>query len=371
MARYTGNFVPIKVICVGGARPNFMKLAPLVRALNADPDFQTVLVHTGQHYDDRMSGAFFRELLIPDPNYHLEAGSGSHAQQTAEIMRRFEPVVEAERPQAVLVVGDVNSTLAASIVAKKLLVPVVHVEAGLRSGDRTMPEEINRLVTDSITDLFLVTESSGRANLLREGAPEAAIRMVGNLMIDTLRANLARAQAETTIKARLGIGAEPYGLVTLHRPANVDDPAAFGSILEALDEVGRAYPLYFPVHPRTRQRMDEVKAPTERLRLLEPLGYLDFLSLMSGAAVVLTDSGGIQEETTALGVPCLTLRDNTERPITIDEGTNILAGTSRESILRAWVDLQGHPRQGRIPALWDGQAAGRCRAALREFFSLP
>lgn len=360
-----------KIICVGGARPNFMKLAPLVRALGQDPDFSVILVHTGQHYDDRMSGAFFRELAIPDPNYHLEAGSGSHAQQTAEIMRRFEPVVEQEQPSAVLVVGDVNSTLAASIVAKKMQVPVVHVEAGLRSGDRSMPEEINRLVTDSITDLFLVTEASGHANLLREGVPESAIRMVGNLMIDTLRANLERARHESSIRATLGIGDEPYGLVTLHRPANVDDPAALTSILEALDEIGRKHLLYFPVHPRTRQRLDALSAPTSRLRLCEPLGYLDFLNLMSGAAVVLTDSGGIQEETTALGVPCLTLRDNTERPITIDEGTNILAGTSRDSILRAWADLQAHPRQGRVPHLWDGQAALRCRAALREFFSLP
>ncbi|MCO5352700.1 MAG: UDP-N-acetylglucosamine 2-epimerase (non-hydrolyzing) [Bryobacteraceae bacterium] len=364
----------IPIICVGGARPNFMKLAPLVRALGADPDFRVVLVHTGQHYDDRMSGAFFRELNIPDPNHHLEAGSGSHAQQTAEIMRRFEPVVEQENPGAVLVVGDVNSTLAASIVAKKMQVPVVHVEAGLRSGDRSMPEEINRLVTDSITDLFLVTESSGRANLLREGVAESSIRMVGNLMIDSLLANLERARSGSSIRATLGIADAPFGLVTLHRPANVDDPSQLRGILEALDEIAQVYPLYFPVHPRTRQRLEALEAqnaPTGRLRLCEPLGYLDFLNLMSGAAVVLTDSGGIQEETTALGIPCLTLRDNTERPVTIDEGSNILAGTSRESILGAWKELQTNPRQGRVPALWDGQAAQRCRAALREFFSLP
>ena len=348
-----------------------MKLAPLVRALGEDPDFQVVLVHTGQHYDDRMSGAFFRELAIPAPGHHLEVGSGSHAVQTAEIMRRFEPVVESERPDGVLVVGDVNSTLAASIVAKKLQVPVIHVEAGLRSHDRSMPEEINRLVTDAISDLFLVTESSGRANLLREGVPEAAIRMVGNLMIDSLRANLERARRESNIRATLGIGGEPYGLVTLHRPANVDDAGRLRGILEALNEIGRQQPLYFPVHPRTRQRLEALAAPAGRLVLCEPLGYLDFLNLMSGAAVVLTDSGGIQEETTALGVPCLTLRDNTERPVTVEEGTNLLAGTSRGSILSAWAELQANPRQGRIPALWDGQAAARCRAALREFFSLP
>jgi UDP-N-acetylglucosamine 2-epimerase (non-hydrolysing) len=363
--------VAIKILCVGGARPNFMKLAPLVRVLGEDPDFRVALVHTGQHYDDRMSGAFFRELAIPAPDYHLEAGSGTHAQQTAEIMRRFEPVVERERPDAVLVVGDVNSTLAASIVAKKLNVAVVHVEAGLRSYDRTMPEEINRLVTDAITDLFLVTEPSGRTNLLREGAPESAIRMVGNLMIDSLRANLERARRESKIRETLGLGEGGYGLVTLHRPANVDAPERLRGMLEALEEIGRTQPLYFPVHPRTRQRLEGLGARLERVRLCEPLGYLDFLNLMAGAAVVLTDSGGIQEETTALGVPCLTLRDNTERPVTVEEGTNVLAGTSKESILRAWAEMQAHPRRGRVPALWDGQAAGRCRAALREFFSLP
>jgi UDP-N-acetylglucosamine 2-epimerase (non-hydrolysing) len=347
-----------------------MKLAPLVRALGEDPDFRVVLVHTGQHYDDRMSGAFFRELRIPEPDYRLEAGSGSHAQQTAEIMRRFEPVVEGERPGAVLVVGDVNSTLAASIVAKKLQTPVVHVEAGLRSGDRSMPEEINRLVTDSITDLFLVTESSGRANLLREGVPESAIRMVGNLMIDSLLGNLERARAESAIRATLGVDAAPYGLVTLHRPANVDEPEQLRGILEALGEIAREQPLWFPVHPRTRQRLEALSVPAG-IHLCEPLGYLDFLNLMSGAAVVLTDSGGVQEETTALGIPCLTLRENTERPVTIDEGTNLLAGVTRASILAAWAELRAHPRQGRIPALWDGRAAERCRAALREFFSLP
>lgn len=348
-----------------------MKLAPLVRVLRSDPDFRVVLVHTGQHYDDRMSGAFFRDLGLPEPDYHLEAGSGSHARQTAEIMRRFEPVAEQEQPGAVLVVGDVNSTLAASIVAKKLQVPVVHVEAGLRSHDRSMPEEINRLVTDSITDLFLVTEASGRTNLLKEGVPEAAIHMVGNLMIDSLLANLHRARAESSIRAVMRLEGERYGLITLHRPANVDGPEQLCGILEALDEIAREQPLVFPVHPRTRQRLESLNMPTTRLRLCEPLGYLDFLNLMSGAAVVLTDSGGIQEETTALGVPCLTLRENTERPVTIEEGTNILAGTSRDSILRAWADLKRNPRQGRVPALWDGRAAERCRAALRDFFSLP
>jgi len=364
--------MPIKIVCIGGARPNFMKLAPLVRALRADPDFHVVLVHTGQHYDQQMSGVFFHELGLPDPDHHLDVGSGSHAVQTAEIMRRFEPVVEAERPAAVIVVGDVNSTIAAALVAKKLHVPVVHVEAGLRSGDRSMPEEINRLATDAITDLFLVTEESGRRNLLREGVASDRIHLVGNLMIDSLRANLRRAQAESGILGRLSIPNGRFGLVTLHRPANVDDPAQFLQILEALDVIGASMPLFFPVHPRTRARLESGEFAAGRtLQLLEPLGYLDFVCLMSHSALVLTDSGGIQEETTALGVPCLTLRENTERPATVEEGTNILAGTSRDTILSAWRETCGKPRQGSIPRYWDGKAADRCREVLRRYFSLP
>lgn len=364
--------MPLRLICVGGARPNFMKLAPLVRELRQDPDFAVVLVHTGQHYDEKMSGAFFRELEIPHPDHHLEVGSGSHAQQTAEIMKRIEPVILAEQPAAVLVVGDVNSTLAAALVASKLGVKVIHVEAGLRSLDRTMPEEINRVVTDSITDLFLVTEDSGRRNLLREGVSPDAIELVGNLMIDSLRANLARAQRDSQIRERLQLNGNAYGLVTLHRPANVDDSTQLEGILDALRVIADAVPLVFPVHPRTETHMREMGvASGGRIQLVELLGYLDFLNLMSGATVVLTDSGGIQEETTALGVPCLTLRENTERPVTIDEGTNILAGTTRAGILAAWQDLQKNPKAGRIPALWDGQAAGRCRQAIRRFLSLP
>jgi UDP-N-acetylglucosamine 2-epimerase (non-hydrolysing) len=360
----------IKLICVGGARPNFMKLAPLLKTLREAEDFQVVLAHTGQHYDEKMSGQFFRELGIPAPDYHLEVGSGTHAQQTAEIMRRFEPVVVRERPDGVVVVGDVNSTMAAAIVAAKLEVAVVHVEAGLRSFDRTMPEEINRLVTDSISDLLLATEDSGMRNLIREGVPESRIRTVGNLMIDTLHKNLARARSESNLPSKLELKGRAYGVVTLHRPANVDDAGQLAGILGALKAIAKDLPLYFPVHPRTRARLEEESAALKErgLHLLEPLGYLDFLALVSGSALVLTDSGGVQEETTALGIPCLTLRDNTERPVTVDEGTNLLAGTTRESILAAWGSMRAQPKRGRIPRYWDGNAAERCRDALREFF---
>ena len=360
----------VKLICVGGARPNFMKLAPLVKALREAGDFQIVLTHTGQHYDEKMSGQFFRELGLPDPDHHLEVGSGTHAQQTAEILRRFEPVVERERPDGVVVVGDVNSTMGAAIVAAKLNVRVVHVEAGLRSFDRTMPEEINRLVTDAIADFLLVTEESGLRNLLHEGVPESRIRMVGNLMIDTLYQNLARAKEKSTIASRVGLEDGRFGVVTLHRPANVDDAEHLAGMLQALGTIAAEVPLYFPVHPRTRARMGDTEALEKRgMRFLDPLGYLDFLALMSRSALVLTDSGGVQEETTALGIPCLTLRENTERPVTVDEGTNTLAGTRPETILAAWENLRANPKRGRIPRYWDGKAAERCRDALREFFT--
>ena len=359
----------IKLICVGGARPNFMKLAPLVKALRETPDFQVVLVHTGQHYDEKMSGQFFRELGLPEPDHYLQVGSGSHAQQTAEILKRFEPVVEQERPDGVVVVGDVNSTMGAAIVAAKLHVRVVHVEAGLRSFDRAMPEEVNRLVTDAIADLLLVTEESGRLNLQREGVPESRIRVVGNLMIDTLHQNLARALRESKVASELGLGNGKYGVVTLHRPANVDDADQLNGILEALVTIAADLPLYFPVHPRTRARIaDRGGLEKSGIRLMDPLGYLDFLALMSQAALALTDSGGIQEETTALGVPCLTLRDNTERPVTVEEGTNILAGTRPETILAAWEKMRAEPKRGQVPRYWDGKAAERCRDALKSFF---
>jgi UDP-N-acetylglucosamine 2-epimerase (non-hydrolysing) len=362
--------MPIKLICIAGARPNFMKLAPLLRELRQDPAFSAVLVHTGQHYDDKLSGQFFRDLGMPSPDYQLEVGSGSHAVQTAEIMKRFEPVVLKERPDGVLVVGDVNSTLACALVAKKLLISVIHVEAGLRSFDRSMPEEINRVVTDSISDLFLVTEESGRRNLLMEGIAPERIRLVGNLMIDSLRLHLERAR-DSDVRTRLGINHGRYGLVTLHRPANVDHPQHLEAILGALEEISSEIPLYFPVHPRTRQRLETAGMQAgSRLHLVEPLGYLEFVGLMSNASVVLTDSGGIQEETTALGVPCLTVRENTERPVTVEQGTNVLAGTSREGILRAWRQICEDPKSGRVPPLWDGSAARRCRKALHEFYGV-
>jgi UDP-N-acetylglucosamine 2-epimerase (non-hydrolysing) len=334
-----------------------------------DPAFDPVLVHTGQHYDDRMAGQFFRDLRMPPPAHDLEVGSGSHAQQTAEIIRRFEPVLLSEQPQAVLVVGDVNSTVACALVAKKLLVPVIHVEAGLRSFDRSMPEEINRVLTDAISDLLLVTEESGRRNLLAEGIAPHRIHLVGNLMIDSLRLHVETAR-QSGIDVRLGLDGRRFGLVTLHRPANVDDPGQLHGILGALAEIAKSCPLYFPVHPRTRARMDSMQLGFgSALTLLEPLGYLDFLCLMSRSAIVLTDSGGIQEETTALGIPCLTLRSNTERPATIEEGTNILAGTTQESILQAWEQMVANPKTGRIPKYWDGAAAGRCLDALKEYFA--
>lgn len=360
--------MPIRLAVVAGARPNFMKIAPLMKALSGDPDFDVRLIHTGQHYDDNMSGSFFRDLGIPEPQHHLEVGSGTHAQQTAEIMRRIEPVLAEIHPRAIIVVGDVNSTAAAALVAKKLEIDVIHVEAGLRSFDRTMPEEINRLVTDSISDLFLVTEESGRANLLHEGVRQDRIHLVGNLMIDSLRQNLDRARS-SDIADRLGIRGTSYGVVTLHRPANVDDAAALGEILGALDVISQKLPLLWPVHPRTRARLENGSiALPGGMRLLEPLGYLDFLSLEAGSSLVLTDSGGIQEETTALGVNCLTLRDNTERPVTIDLGTNRLAGTKKDTILAAWNELQASDRKKQVPPLWDGEAGVRSREVLRRVY---
>jgi UDP-N-acetylglucosamine 2-epimerase (non-hydrolysing) len=359
----------IRLAVVAGARPNFMKVAPLMKALTDRPEFEPVLIHTGQHYDDNMSGQFFRDLGLPAPRFHLEAGSGSHAAQTAEIMKRIEPVLLECKPRGLIVVGDVNSTVAGALVAKKISIDVVHVEAGLRSFDRTMPEEINRVVTDSISDLLLVTEESGRANLLREGIAPEKIHLVGNLMIDSLRANLEQAR-KSGIRARLGIGDRPYGLVTLHRPANVDDEAALQGILAALETIAQEVPLYWPVHPRTRARLEAGGATRSGgIHLLDPLGYLDFLCMQANSSIVLTDSGGVQEETTVLGVDCLTLRDNTERPVTIELGTNRLAGTRRDSILAAWQATRNSPKKGQLPPLWDGQAGARCCAVLHDFFA--
>lgn len=359
----------IRIVLVAGARPNFMKIAPLMAAFSDDKDFRLILVHTGQHYDDSMSGNFFRELRIPAPQHHLDVGSGTHAQQTAEIMRRLEPVLIEEQPAALVVVGDVNSTAAAAFVAAKLGVAVIHAEAGLRSFDRTMPEEINRIVTDSISDLLLVTEESGRVNLLNEGKAPDQIVFVGNLMVDSLRRNLQEA-LKSDIRQRLGIMEQRFGLVTLHRPANVDDENSLAEIVSALGVISNDLPLYWPMHPRTQSRIQNngFELPT-RIHLLNPLGYLDFLHMQANCSVVLTDSGGIQEESTVLGVPCLTLRENTERPITIECGTNRLAGTHKGSILQAWRDSCDSPKTGAIPPLWDGQAGVRCHAAIRSFFS--
>jgi len=358
---------PIPVVVAAGARPNFMKVAPLMDVLAQDLDFAPVLVHTGQHYDDNMSGQFFRDLGLDEPRHFLGVGCGSHTRQTAEVMKRFEPVLVEHNPAAILVVGDVNSTMACALVAAKLGVGVVHVEAGLRSFDRSMPEEINRVVTDSIADLLLVTEESGRTNLLREGVPPERIHLTGNLMIDSLRRHLKQAM-QSKIRERLGIATDRFGLVTLHRPANVDQISQLAEILAALSEIARDLPLYWPMHPRTRARIGQCATPIpDQIHILEPLGYLDFLCLEASSTVVLTDSGGIQEETTVLGVPCLTLRNNTERPVTLEYGTNRLAGTRKDSILRAWAESVVHPTQGRIPPLWDGKAAERCHAVLREF----
>jgi UDP-N-acetylglucosamine 2-epimerase (non-hydrolysing) len=369
----------LKVINVVGARPNFMKVAPVVEAMKRrGADFAPLVVHTGQHYDAQMSDAFFRDLGLPEPNVYLGVGSGSHAQQTAAVMQSFEPIVLREKPDWVLVVGDVNSTLACALVCSKLGVKVAHVEAGLRSRDRTMPEEINRLLTDQIADLLLTPSQDGDANLRAEGIPDERIRFVGNVMIDSLFNQLKRAEA-SRIREDLEITGRDYATLTLHRPSNVDDPATFSRILDALEEVAGRLPIVFPVHPRTRARLDEFSltervSRCENLRLIEPLGYLDFLRLYSGARLVLTDSGGIQEETTALSIPCLTLRENTERPITVEMGTNTIVGTNTQRITRAAfaaLDTARQPAAGaRIPPLWDGQTADRILDALQEAGSL-
>lgn len=350
----------IQILAVAGARPNFMKIAPLLHELRVRDRFEAFLVHTGQHYDAAMSESFFHDLGIPEPDLNLEVGSGTHGAQTAQVLERMEQVLMERRPDAVLVVGDVNSTVAATLAAVKLGIPVGHVEAGLRSFDRDMPEEINRLLTDVISEWLFVTEPSGVENLRREGIPDAKIHMVGNVMIDTLQAHLERARELDTLD-RLGLRPGGYAALTLHRPSNVDDPEALRSLFAVLEEIHERIPVVFPVHPRTRAsiaRLLEGEPP--RLNLIDPLGYLDFLRLMADARLVLTDSGGIQEETTVLGVPCLTLRENTERPVTVTEGTNTIVGTDPATI-RAEADkiLAGDARPGRIPEGWDGHAAGR------------
>jgi len=373
----TRSSSPAHILCVVGARPNFMKIAPIMRALAAAPGLSASLVHTGQHYDAAMKLAFFEQLDIPAPDVDLGVGSGSHAEQTAQIMLRFEPVLDECRPDAVLVVGDVNSTIACALVAVKKHIPVIHVEAGLRSGDRSMPEEINRILTDQLSDLLFTTEAAAADNLAREGISRDKVHFAGNVMIDTLFYNLAGA---TPVAATLGSAGQPdwatrYGLLTLHRPSNVDDPATLKRLLETLVEVSCETPLAFPVHPRTRARIDAAGLDglldAGRFALLPPQGYLEMLGLMRDAALVLTDSGGIQEETTALGVPCVTLREGTERPITVSEGTNTVVGSDRAAILAAVAAIRaGEGKAGRQPALWDGRAAERIVAAIADWCGL-
>ena len=350
---------------IAGARPNFMKIAPLVRAMDARRhEISYNIVHTGQHYDHSMSDVFFDELGIPAPDHHLGCGGGSHAEQTAKIMVAYEKLCLEERPDVVVVVGDVNSTLACTIEAKKLHISEAHVEAGLRSGDRSMPEEINRLVTDAISDLFFVTEPSGVEHLRREGQPESAIHHVGHVMVDNLiyqKERLERKGLAEGHSLEFKATTSQYGVVTLHRPSNVDEPETLGRLAAALRELSMRLPLAFSVHPRTRQNMDKYGIELgPRISLLPPMAYMDFLNLWKDASMVLTDSGGLQEETTALGVPCITLRENTERPITITEGTNVLAGTNPQAILAAACEiLEGRAKRGGRPALWDGRAAER------------
>jgi len=359
------------IYLVAGARPNFMKIAPIVRALQAQHVLSFKIVHTGQHYDRDMNEVFFEELGIPQPDVFMAAGGGSHAQQTGRIMLAFEELCSAERPDAVLVVGDVNSTLACSIVAKKLNVPVAHVEAGLRSGDMSMPEEINRLVTDSISDWFFATEPAAVEHLRREGKPDAAVHYVGHVMVDNVLYQAEKLagmapDAFDTGGFKVRHAGQRYGVVTLHRPSNVDDAATFARIAGALKDIAEELPLIFPVHPRTRANMNRFGIDLgPHVTLAGPQAYMAFLDLWKDATVVLTDSGGLQEETTALGVPCITIRENTERPVTVEEGSNVLAGTDPDRIVgAARAVLQGEGKQGRRPHLWDGKAAERIVAVL-------
>ncbi len=369
----------VRIVTVVGARPNFVKLAPLIRAMRGDPELVPIVVHTGQHYDGPMSEQFFTDLELPRPDFNLGVGSGSHAVQTAEVMQRFESILDTARPDLVVVVGDVNSTLAAALTAVKCGIQVAHVEAGLRSFDRTMPEEINRHLTDAVSDFLFVTEESGRANLRREGIAPKKIHFVGNVMIDALETFRPRWEGSSVFD-RLGLERNsPYGLLTLHRPSNVDDPRILMKILEALRMVARHLPIVFPLHPRVKQQLirqgysvqttpdSRRPLPGKGLGYLDPLGYLDFVALMSRARLVLTDSGGVQEETTALGVPCLTLRDSTERPVTLSHGTNRVIGSDPDRLVEVALQTLHHPpRPNGLPPLWDGKAAKRIVQVLAD-----
>jgi UDP-N-acetylglucosamine 2-epimerase (non-hydrolysing) len=369
----------VRILSVVGARPNFVKIAPLTREMERRGGFAPLLVHTGQHYDGSMSGKFFEDLELRPPDFNLGVGSGSHAVQTAEVMTKLEPILESTRPELVLVVGDVNSTLAAALTAVKLGIPLAHVEAGLRSFDRSMPEEINRLLTDAIADILFVTEESGRQNLLKEGVAQEKVHFVGNVMIDALQASRPLWE-RSSIFDRLGLdGDSPYAVVTLHRPSNVDDPAMLTKFLEVFRELARHLPVIFPRHPRVKQHLlrqgyfsgtrRDFEEPLhgKGITYLDALGYLDFIALTSRASLVLTDSGGIQEETTILGVPCLTLRETTERPITVTHGTNRVIGIDPERILtEALHTIVNPPRPSGPPPLWDGQAAARIVQVLAD-----
>jgi len=364
-----GEFLK-KILLVAGARPNFMKIAPLLEEMNRSSSLHPLLVHTGQHYDQKMSKLFFDDLEIPKPDINLEVGSGSHAVQTAAIIQRFEPVLLQETPDVVAVVGDVNSSIACALTSVKLGIPVAHVEAGLRSFDRTMPEEVNRVLTDAISDILFTTEASANENLVREGIATEKIHFVGNVMIDTLVKHKEKAN-QSDILFKLGLTERRYGILTLHRPSNVEDPTILGEILDACSEIAKEVPLIFPCHPRTFSKLrdfrffyffsrtDQSKA-LHGIHLHSPFGYFEFLKLMHDARVVLTDSGGIQEETTILGVPCITLRENTERPVTVSEGTNVIAGTKKESIVEKTVAVLNKPCvTTHFPEFWDGRAAER------------
>ncbi|MEU6212284.1 non-hydrolyzing UDP-N-acetylglucosamine 2-epimerase [Streptomyces sp. NPDC051815] len=352
-----------RIVCVAGARPNYMKIKPVMDALERR-GAEVVLVHTGQHYDESMNDVFFRDLGIRPPDRYLGAGSGSHAEQTGRVMTAFEPLLDALAPDAVVVVGDINSTLACALVTAKAGPLLAHVEAGLRSRDWSMPEEVNRVATDRLSDFLLAPSPDAADNLRAEGYREDQIHVVGNVMIDTLLANLERARSSDVLD-RHGLTRGAYGLLTLHRPANVDDPAVLRGLLKALGEIAGRCPLLLPVHPRAERRLADLGVP-EGIRLVPAAGYLDFIALQDAARVVLTDSGGIQEETTVLGVPCVTLRENTERPITVEEGTNVLAGTDPDRIVDTVNRVLDHPPAPRRPALWDGRAGERIAGVLLD-----
>ena len=362
----------LKILNIVGARPNFMKIAPIFREMRRrEREFLPLIVHTGQHYDAAMSDSFFVDLGIPKPDFHLEVGSASHAVQTARIMMAFEPIVLEEKPDWLLVVGDVNSTIACALVCAKLGIKIAHVEAGLRSRDRTMPEEINRILTDSISDLLLTTSEDADENLKQEGVADDKIKFVGNVMIDSLFYNLEKSRISKT-RENLDLIGKDYAVLTLHRPSNVDEREVFSALLDALCSISEKLPVIFPVHPRTKANIEKFgfteRVKNSDIRLIEPLGYLEFMNLYSGARLVLTDSGGLQEETTALGIPCLTLRENTERPITIELGTNVLVGTNPQKIKQSAYSIleNNSTKDAKIPPLWDGHAAERICNALAE-----